>query len=86
MQGKAVNIVLIYSIKKVFEPPQKIKGGKVFMKNDLQIDKYCIKDNLEKEINILYEKYKDDEETIERLEMIRISYYYLFNMVDNVTL
>ena len=56
------------------------------MKNDLQIDKYCIKDNLEKEINILYEKYKDDEETIERLEMIRISFYYLFNMVDNVTL
>lgn len=47
------------------------------------LDKKLIKDNLEQEINFLYEKYKEDEETVEKLELIRQSYYYLYNMIEN---
>lgn len=46
------------------------------------MNKVEIKNNLEKEINALYEKYKDDKETVEILENIRNSYYKLFNMVE----
>lgn len=45
------------------------------------MDKAVIKDNLEKEITFLYEKYKDDEETLEKLELIRLGYYKLYNMI-----
>lgn len=47
-----------------------------------ELNKEFIKQKLEEEIDFLYEKYKDDEETVERLERIRISYYYLYNMCD----
>lgn len=46
------------------------------------MDKTVIKDHLEDEVSFLYEKYKDDEETVEKLELIRVGYFKLFNMIE----